>query len=49
MAGPSETDDYARRFLEYARHNRKWVRYDGPIADRERLARIYREARGLSC
>jgi glycosyltransferase involved in cell wall biosynthesis len=43
----SNTDDYARRFLEYARHNREWVRYDGPIADRERLARIYREARGF--
>jgi glycosyltransferase involved in cell wall biosynthesis len=43
----SETDDYARRFLEYARQNHEMVRYEGAIANRERLARIYREARGF--
>ena len=43
----SDTDDYARRFLEYAQQNSELVRYEGPIADRERLARIYREARGF--
>jgi len=43
----SETDDYARRFLEYARQNHELVRYEGAIANRERLARIYREARGF--
>jgi glycosyltransferase involved in cell wall biosynthesis len=43
----SEADDYTRSFVEYARQNSKVVRYEGPIADRERLARIYREARGF--
>lgn len=43
----SETADYAKRFMEYARQNSKTVRYEGPIADRERLAGIYREARGF--
>jgi glycosyltransferase involved in cell wall biosynthesis len=41
------TDDYARCFLEYARQHGELVRYEGPIADRERLAHIYREARGF--
>jgi len=43
----SDTDGYARHFLEFARQNRELVRYEGPIADRERLSRIYREARGF--
>ena len=43
----ADGDDYARRFLDYARQNSECVRYEGPIADRERLARIYREARGF--
>jgi len=43
----SDADDYARSFLEYARQNSKLVRYEGPISDRERLAGIYREARGF--
>ena len=43
----SDSDDYARRFLDYARQNRELVRYEGPIAGREQLARIYREARGF--
>ena len=43
----SDADDYARRFLEYARQTPEVVRYEGPIADREQLARIYREARGF--
>jgi len=43
----SERDDYARRFIGYAGHNAKFVRYEGAISDRERLARIYREARGF--
>jgi glycosyltransferase involved in cell wall biosynthesis len=43
----AETDEYARRFLEYARQNPEWVRYEGAIAGREELARIYREARGF--
>jgi glycosyltransferase involved in cell wall biosynthesis len=43
----SDSDDYARRFLDYASQNRELVRYEGPIAGREQLARIYREARGF--
>jgi len=43
----SETDDYAKRFVEYARQNPKLVRYEGAVSDREQLARIYREARGF--
>ena len=43
----SDADDYTRSFLEYARQNSKLVRYEGPIGDRERLACIYREARGI--
>jgi glycosyltransferase involved in cell wall biosynthesis len=43
----SETSDYAKQFLQYARQNSRIVRYEGPIADRARLAGIYREARGF--
>ena len=43
----SDTDDYPRRFIEYARQNSRIVRYEGPIADRQQLAGIYREARGF--
>ncbi|HOX55658.1 MAG TPA: glycosyltransferase family 4 protein [Candidatus Paceibacterota bacterium] len=43
----SDTDDYVRRFIEYARQNQRLVRYEGAITDRERLAQIYREARGF--
>lgn len=42
-----DEDEYARRFFEYASQNPKFVRYEGPIADRARLAGIYREARGF--
>ena len=40
-------DPYALRFEQLARTNPQWVRYEGPISDRARLARIYREARGF--
>ena len=43
----SDTDAYARRFLELARQNSSIVRYEGAISDRARLAGIYREARGF--
>jgi glycosyltransferase involved in cell wall biosynthesis len=43
----SDADEYTRSFVEYARQNSKLVRYEGPIGDRERLAGIYREARGF--
>lgn len=43
----AEDDPYARRFLEVARQHPKWVRFEGAIADRARMARVYREARGF--
>jgi hypothetical protein len=43
----SESDPYFRQFLSIAKANSDFVRYDGPISDRKRLAQIYREARGF--
>ena len=43
----SDSDPYAKRFLDLARQNPKSVRYEGPISDRAQLARVYREARGF--
>jgi glycosyltransferase involved in cell wall biosynthesis len=43
----SESDPYALRFMELARLNPKFVRYEGPVQDRARLAEIYREVRGF--
>ena len=43
----TEADPYAQRFLELARQNPSVIRYEGAIADRAQLARIYREARGF--
>ena len=43
----SESDLYGRRFLDLARQNPRLLRYEGPVADRARLAQIYREARGF--
>jgi glycosyltransferase involved in cell wall biosynthesis len=43
----SETDAYARKFIALAKQRPKWIRYEGAIDDRERLARIYRDARGF--
>jgi glycosyltransferase involved in cell wall biosynthesis len=43
----SDSDPYAQRFLELARAHGEIIRYEGPIADRARLAQIYREARGF--
>jgi glycosyltransferase involved in cell wall biosynthesis len=42
-----ENDSYGRRFIELARDNPETLRYEGAIRDRERLAQIYREARGF--
>ncbi len=36
----SDTDDYAKRFLAYARQHAELVRYEGPVHDRGRRARI---------
>jgi glycosyltransferase involved in cell wall biosynthesis len=43
----SGTDPYALRFEGLVRRHPQWVRYDGPVQDRIRLAEIYREARGF--
>jgi glycosyltransferase involved in cell wall biosynthesis len=43
----SETDPYAKSFLSFAAGHSEFVRYDGPVPDRSRLAAIYREARGF--
>jgi glycosyltransferase involved in cell wall biosynthesis len=43
----SDDDDYAQRFFELARQQPRFVRYEGPISDRAKLARIYRESRGF--
>jgi glycosyltransferase involved in cell wall biosynthesis len=43
----SETSSYAQRFLELTRKHPQVLRYDGPIADRAKLAQVYREARGF--
>jgi glycosyltransferase involved in cell wall biosynthesis len=43
----SETSSYAQKFLELTRKHPQVLRYEGPIADRAKLAQIYREARGF--
>jgi len=43
----SADDPYAHRFADWARVHSDFVRFEGPIHDRQRLARIYREARGF--
>jgi glycosyltransferase involved in cell wall biosynthesis len=43
----AEDDAYGKRFIELARRNPQWLRYEGAIHDRQQLARIYREARGF--
>lgn len=42
-----ESDPYAKRFMDLAGKNPKFVRYEGSVGDRARLADIYREARGF--
>jgi glycosyltransferase involved in cell wall biosynthesis len=42
-----DSDPYALRFLEVSKRNPQWVRYEGSIQDRARLAQAYREARGF--
>jgi glycosyltransferase involved in cell wall biosynthesis len=43
----AKKDQYAERFFDLARQSSGIVRYEGPVRDRERLAQIYREARGF--
>jgi glycosyltransferase involved in cell wall biosynthesis len=43
----AESDDYYQRFLAVQRANPEWIRYEGAISDREKLADIYSHARGF--
>jgi glycosyltransferase involved in cell wall biosynthesis len=43
----ADSDPYAARFVELARHHPDLIRFDGPIHDRVRLAEAYRQARGF--
>ncbi len=43
----SESDDYARRFCDFARKHSNLIRYEGPITNRSELAGVYRRARGF--
>ena len=43
----SETDPYSQRFLALARQHPQVLRYEGAIEDREKLADVYRAARGF--
>jgi glycosyltransferase involved in cell wall biosynthesis len=43
----AESDPYAQRFLALARQRPEIIRYEGPVQERERLAGIYRAARGF--
>jgi glycosyltransferase involved in cell wall biosynthesis len=44
----AESDAYGRRFVQFARGHSDLIRYEGAIADRARLAQVYREARGFA-
>ncbi len=43
----AEHDPYTQRFMETARKNPRFIRYEGPIDSREKMAQAYREARGF--
>ena len=43
----TKADHYTKRFEDFARQHREIIRYEGPIAERARLAGIYRQARGF--
>jgi len=44
----AENDAYHQSFLDLCRMHPRALRYEGPVADRSRLAGIYREARGFA-
>jgi glycosyltransferase involved in cell wall biosynthesis len=43
----TEADSYYQKFLALHRDHPEWIRYEGAIADREKLAEIYAGARGF--
>ncbi len=42
-----EGEPYYRQFSDLCRAHPQWLRYEGAIADRAKLAQVYREARGF--
>ena len=44
----AENDPYAQQFFQFARQNPRFIRYEGGISDRAKLAGIYRSARGFA-
>jgi glycosyltransferase involved in cell wall biosynthesis len=46
-AAYADSDPYAQKFFTLAKEHPKFIRYEGSIQDRGRLAQIYREARGF--
>ena len=43
----SESDPYGKRFYQLAKANPQFIRYEGAIGDRSKLAQVYRQARGF--
>jgi glycosyltransferase involved in cell wall biosynthesis len=43
----NDNDPYAQKFFQLAKQNPKFIRYEGAISDRTKLAAIYRAARGF--
>ena len=43
----SESDAYAQAFFQLARQEPRWIRYQGALDNRAKLAQVYREARGF--
>jgi len=43
----ADTDPYAKRYFDLVAKHPKILRYEGAIADRRRMAEVYREARGF--
>ena len=43
----AESDPYAQKFFALTRQQPQFIRYEGAISDRARLAQIYRAARGF--
>jgi len=44
----SDEEAYAKSFFALAKQHPEYVRYEGPIGDRAKLAAIYRAARGFA-
>src|SRR5204862_588696 len=40
-------DPYARRCVQYVQKHPEWIRYEGPIHDRNKMVEAYHQARGF--